>query len=42
MVPLKKLGKPKNLAEIVAFLASDNADFIPGAVIDVNGGMFMG
>jgi len=42
MVPLKKLGKPKNLAEIVAFLASDNADFITGAVIDVNGGMFMG
>ena len=30
MVPLKKLGKPKNLAEIVAFLASDNADFITG------------
>ena len=42
MVPLKKLGKPENLAEVVAFLASDNADFITGAVIDVNGGMFMG
>jgi 3-oxoacyl-[acyl-carrier protein] reductase len=41
-VPLKRLGKPDNLAEVVAFLASDSADFITGAVIDVNGGMFMG
>jgi len=42
MIPLKRLGKPETLAEVVAFLASDSADFITGAVIDVNGGMFMG
>lgn len=41
-VPLRRLGKPENLAQVVAFLASDSADFITGAVIDVNGGMFMG
>ncbi len=37
-----RLGKPENIAETVAFLASDAASFITGAVIDVNGGMFMG
>jgi NAD(P)-dependent dehydrogenase (short-subunit alcohol dehydrogenase family) len=42
IIPLKRFGKPENLAELVAFLASDSADFITGAVIDVNGGMFMG
>lgn len=42
IIPLKRFGKPENLAEVVAFLASDSADFITGAVIDVNGGMFMG
>jgi NAD(P)-dependent dehydrogenase (short-subunit alcohol dehydrogenase family) len=30
------------VAETAAFLASDGAEFITGAVIDVNGGMFMG
>lgn len=41
-IPLKRLGKSENIAEAVAFLASDAAEFITGAVIDVNGGMFMG
>jgi len=41
-IPLRKLGKPENLAEVIAFLASDSADFITGAMIDVNGGMYMG
>lgn len=41
-IPLKRLGKPENIAEVVVFLASDAADFITGSVIDVNGGMFMG
>lgn len=41
-IPLKRLGRPENIAEVVAFLASDAAEFITGAVIDVNGGMFMG
>jgi len=42
LIPMKRLGKPENTAEVVCFLASDAAEFITGAVIDVNGGMFMG
>jgi NAD(P)-dependent dehydrogenase (short-subunit alcohol dehydrogenase family) len=42
MIPMKRLGKPKNIADVVVFLASDEAEFITGAVIDVNGGLFMG
>jgi len=41
-IPLKRLGKPENIAEVVAFLASDASSFMTGAVIDVNGGIFMG
>ena len=41
-IPMKRLGKPENIAEVVAFLASDASEFITGAVIDVNGGIFMG
>ena len=40
-IPVGRLGKPEEIAEIVAFLASDPAAFITGAVIDVNGGMYM-
>jgi 3-oxoacyl-[acyl-carrier protein] reductase len=42
LIPMKRLGTPKNVADAVAFLASGEADFITGAVIDVNGGLFMG
>ena len=41
-IPAGRLGKPEEIAETVAFLASDSAAFITGAVIDVNGGMYMG
>ncbi len=41
-IPLKRLGSPEKIGELVAFLASDHADYITGAVIDINGGMFMG
>ena len=41
-IPMNMLGQPEDVAETVAFLASDEAKFITGAVIDVNGGMFMG
>jgi NAD(P)-dependent dehydrogenase (short-subunit alcohol dehydrogenase family) len=41
-IPVRKLGKPENIAETVAFLASEAAENITGAVIDINGGVFMG
>ena len=41
-IPLGRLGKPEEIAETVAFLASDSAAFITGAVLDINGGMYMG
>jgi 3-oxoacyl-[acyl-carrier protein] reductase len=38
-VPLKRLGKPEDIANVYAFLASDEASYINGAVIEVSGGM---
>lgn len=40
--PLKRLGVPADIAGAVNFLASEEASFITGAVIDVNGGILMG
>lgn len=39
-IPLKRFGKPEDIANAVAFLASDNASYITGSTIHVNGGMF--
>ncbi|KAF4530879.1 hypothetical protein B566_EDAN018919 [Ephemera danica] len=38
-VPLHRLGKPQDIANAYAFLASDEASYINGAVIEVSGGM---
>ncbi len=38
-VPLKRLGTPEEIANVYAFLASDDASYITGAVIEVCGGM---
>ena len=40
-IPLGRLGKPEDMAAAVAFLASDDASFITGHMLDVNGGMHM-
>lgn len=40
-IPLKRFGSTKDIAETVAFLASDKASYITGQVISVDGGMHM-
>lgn len=37
---LKRVGKPEEVAEVIAFLISDAASYINGAFIDVNGGWY--
>ncbi len=40
-IPLRRFGKPEDVAAAVRFLASDEASYITGHVLDVNGGMYM-
>ena len=39
LVPMKRAGKPEEVADLVAFLASEKAAYISGQVISINGGM---
>ena len=39
LVPMKRAGRPEEVADLVAFLASDKAAYISGQIISINGGM---
>ena len=42
IIPMRRYGKPQDIAAAMAFLASDEAGYITGQTLRVNGGMSMG
>ena len=40
-IPVGRLGEPEEIARAVVFLASDEAGFITGSTLSVNGGQYM-
>ena len=40
-VPMKRLGRPDEIGDLCAYLASDKAAYITGATININGGLHM-
>ena len=41
-VPLRRPGKPGEVADVITFLASDKSRYITGVTLDINGGQYMG
>jgi len=41
-IPMRRMGTPEDVARVVLFLASDLSGYVTGAVIDINGGQFIG
>ena len=41
LIPMQRAGLPREIATVVAFLASDDASYMTGSTVDVNGGMAM-
>jgi 3-oxoacyl-[acyl-carrier protein] reductase len=41
-IPLRRLGEPEDVADVVLFLSSSLSAYITGSVLDINGGMYMG
>ena len=41
-IPMRRLGKPSDVAEATGFLCSDGASYITGTTIHVNGGSYVG
>lgn len=42
MTALGRIGAPRDVADVVAFLASDDARWVTGQVLELSGGMFLG
>jgi 3-oxoacyl-[acyl-carrier protein] reductase len=40
-IPLARLGEPKDIAKMAAFIASEDSSYITGQTLHINGGMFM-
>lgn len=40
MIPMARIGRPEEVAQVVSFLCSDAASYVTGQIISVNGGMF--
>ncbi len=40
-IPLKRIGQPKDIANVVVFLASPLSDYVTGQTIQINGGTYM-
>jgi NAD(P)-dependent dehydrogenase (short-subunit alcohol dehydrogenase family) len=40
-IPLRRLARPEEVATVIAFLASDDASYVNGACIDINGGSYL-
>ena len=40
-IPMKRIGEPEDVANVVAFLATDLASYVTGQVVKVDGGMVM-
>jgi 3-oxoacyl-[acyl-carrier protein] reductase len=40
-VPMKRLGRPEDVAHGVAYLLSEQASYVTGITLDINGGMYM-
>jgi 3-oxoacyl-[acyl-carrier protein] reductase len=40
-IPMGRIGKPEEVAQVIAFLASDASSFLVGETIEINGGLLM-
>jgi len=41
-IPVGRVGQPEEIADVIGFLASEQASYITGETIHVNGGLYMG